>query len=245
MKTISIDLSGRIKISNTDTAPACFDFNTYYRGYYPACEFTAAGIVGSFFYAAGSDMTGVPHLFRSMDGTIWEEQNITPKYHFPDPKDYGNPKKILSAGESDTFYLITENGYLLTIPDCPECVRARKISDVCLTDGWIEKDMICVQDINNSVTDYPLYSAAQHRRSWAFAARHLGKDGILFDLRDTGNFAGDTVQYPKDFYLFFFCEKGYKADEAVRLARADGFYKAYSLGGVQDILTDLIKGGSS
>ena len=143
------------------------------------------------------------------------------------------------------------------MPDCPKCVKTRKLSDEKLLDGWLEQDTIYVRDINGRVINCPLILAAQYRSSWNFAVKYLEKGGVLLDLREKENSSGAAIpyavnfpedslecllkMYPKEQVLFFVCEKGYKADEAVRLSRERGFSKSYSLGGAEDVLSDLFQ----
>lgn len=257
MKKISINSINQIELSNSDLDSFIFDFNEYYHGYYPACDFTTAAITDSFFYAAGTDKEGMPHLFGSISGRVWEERNIATRFHLPDPKTYGNLKDILEDRKTNLLFLVSENGYLITLPDCPKCVRARKLSDERLLDGWIERDTIYVQDINGRVINCPLISVVQYRSSWDFAVKHLEKGGILLDLRKIENRSEAAIpyainfseeflecflkKYSKEQFLFFICERGYKADEAVRLSREQGFLRSYSLGSVQDVLPDLFQ----
>lgn len=252
-----INGENQIVIRGKGQKAGIFDFNSYYRGYYPFCKFTAVAERGRCIYAAGTDEGGNPHLFLSVDGAAWEERVIVSRFHLTKASAYGRIQNILPAPDSELVFLVTENGYLVILPDCPKCVRALQLSEIPIGEGWISGNKICLRDIHGKVIQYFRDVAMWYRCAWTYAAPHLGKDGVLLDLRGKESrqeipipgaipFEEDYLdifltEAPKESYLFFVCERGMKADDAVSLARARGYEKAYSLGGVGDILLDMDK----
>lgn len=55
---------------------------------------------------------------------------------------------------------------------------------------------------------------------------------------DPNELGGLLWRMPKARPLFFFCSRGYLADQAAREARDAGFSHAFSLGGIYDIVED-------
>lgn len=237
-----------------DVSKTVFDFNTYYKGCYPECHFTAVGICENLMYAAGTNDLGIPHLFSSADGKVWTQVNIASRLGITEESAYGDIVQILYDNCSHQSFLVTRNGYLVTLPDCPKCVRVRRVSDLPLKSGKIEDETIYLYNVNGNCLSYPLALSVQYRCSWTYAKPHIGKDGMLLDLRDLQDakerpingaviFPEELIdaflqKYYKNMHIFFVCEKGIKADDAVREARGRGFEKAYSLGGLGDILLD-------
>ena len=232
-----------------------FDFNDTMRDIILNAVFTAMAQRGRCIYVAGSDDKGLPHLFLSTDGSVWEERVITSRFGIISVEDYGRIVSILLSVENEPVYLIAENGYLITIPDCPKCVRARYVSDKRLMNGRLEDDYILVCDIEGNKSRYLINSAMGYRCAWDFAKPYLGNAGIVIDFRSENERKKlklpCSINMPEEFlekflnkcsksmYLFFICDHGYKADDAVNVARTNGFHNAYSLGGVGDVLLDF------
>lgn len=228
------------------------DLNQMYQGYYPFCRFTDAAVCAGMLYVAGTDNSGVPHMYTSQKADAWSPVPISPKKSLITDKDYGDIVKILFDEASAQLFLVTHNGYLVTLPDCPQCVRARHISDLPLVDGKIDGKKIVMTDTSGETVCYSLYVAVEYRCAWSFAKPHLGKDGIVLDLQNTEE---DTLpgavrisaeeadmllnHFPKETFLFFVCEFGRKADEAVRDARSMGFRNSYSLGSAYSVLQQI------
>ncbi|MGI6058196.1 MAG: rhodanese-like domain-containing protein [Blautia sp.] len=229
-----------------------FDFVRYYKGYFPSCKLTAAGLSEHQFYVAGTDMEGTPHLYSSELGSVWTPVNLDSHYSLTTAIQYGDIVKILWDQRENQLFLASANGYLVTVPDCPKCVRSRKISDIELSDAWIEGREICIQDTAGQCIRNSIGTIVQYRCSWSFAKPHIGVDGLLLDFRDAESVEKQRItdavvisydvldkfleKYPRDKYLFFVCEHGYLADEAAREARRKGIKKAYTLGGTYMIL---------
>lgn len=251
MRRIYISTNNNIFI-NCGEEEKEFDFVRNYQGYFPSCKFTAAGSSEHQFYVAGTDEEGIPHMYSSELGSVWTPVNLDSHYSLTKAEQYGDIVKILWSQRENQVFLASANGYLITVPDCPKCVRARKITDAGLSDAWIEGEEICLQNKAGECIRYSLELAAQYRCFWSFAKTHIGVDGILADLREAESIKKQPIvgaaaipynnldklleKYPRDKYLFFVCEHGYLADEAAREARRKGMKKAYTLGGVYMIL---------
>ncbi len=249
---VRLQKDGKLMVIRNNGA-CIFDFNQNYEGYYPSCRWTAAGR-GEILYLAGTDDNEVPHLFSSAGGETWTEQNIRTRIGLPDPMEYGDIIQILWEGKNRQLFLVTKNGYLVTLPDCSKCVRARHVSDRRLIDAKIEGEVIFLIGEGGEQIRIPVGSASQYRCSWSFAMPFLKEGGLLFDLRDAverqllpvpvairmeiGDLEGLLGGMTKGRPLFFFCGHGYLADQAVRDARQAGFVHAYSLGGIYGILED-------
>ena len=250
MKEFSVTEDNKLKLAEVPGSFRIIDFNALYHGYYPALTFTAAACARDMYYAAGMDEDGVPHLFMSLLGDVFTEVNITVKNGLIPPSAYGNILSILEDVKSGILFLTGENGYLVTLPDCPKCVRARKVSALPLTEGRLDDDMIVLRDISGHEIRRPVYSEAVYRCSFEFAAPHLKQGGIIVDLRaaeERRPVLPRSVSVPeerreefystcpKDTYIFFLCETGIRADEEAREARERGFINSYSLGSPDDI----------
>ncbi len=249
---LKLQSNGKLSIIR-DGEAAVFDFNEFYKGYYPSCRWTSSGR-GDLLFLAGTDGSGVPHLFSSAEGETWTEHNIRTRLGLPDPEAYGDIIKILYENENRQIFLATKNGYLVTLPDCPKCVRARRVSNLALADAALEDGHVLLRDTAGKEMRIPVGIASQYRCAWTFAKPFLRNGGLMLDLRegadrqalpipaaiplDIGELDGLLGRMPKMRPLFFFCSHGYLADQAVRDARAAGFERSYSLGSIMDMLED-------
>ncbi len=248
---LQLQYDGRLIILQNERERT-FDFNRTYEGYYPFCRWTAVGRWEALFLA-GTDRGGVPHLFSSAGGETWTEQNIRTRIGLPDPKEYGDIIRILFEEKEHQVFLVTRNGYLVTLPDCPKCVRARRVSDRPLADARMDGEYILLTDAYAEQIRIPSATVSQYRCAWSFAMPFLKEGGLLFDLRsreekelpvpaaisiDMGDLEGLLGRMPKGRPMFFFCSHGYLADQAVRDARDAGFSHSWSLGGIFDLLQE-------
>lgn len=252
---IKINENNQIVIQRECGEESIYDFNSYYKGYYPFCRFTAVNERNNHFYAAGMDEAGCPHLFSSAGGIVWDERVIEPRFRLTAVREYGKIQDILPDPHSELLFLVTENGYLVILPDCRKCVRALYLSDLPVVGGWIKGERICLRDIRGNVKECLKNTASWHRCSLSYAMPHLGKDGILLDLREYDerqefSIAGSVPieetdlehlleRLSAELYLFFVCGQGARADAAAALARELGHEHAFSLGGMGDILPDM------
>lgn len=249
MRTIRIGPDGVPRLG-TDGAETGFDFNQYYHGFFPACRWTSAGS-GKLLYLAGTDAKGLPHLFSSRSGEVWTEMNIRPRMSLLQPECYGDIVSILYDTQSRVVFLATRGGCLVTLPDCPQCVRARIVCFGPLASGRLEEDQLILTEADG--TEHMMFKdlETEYRCTWSFALPYLQSGGYAVDLRQAGDPlpAMARVQVlpsdgwdslPSDTPLFFFCESGVLADAAARRAREAGHALAYSLGGVDDIRENAV-----
>jgi rhodanese-related sulfurtransferase len=220
-----------------------------YKNYYPSCVFTALENYNGVFYLAALDQNARPHLFTSLLGGVWEQVGLIAE----DPlsgqtRAEGKILRILHDPKRRLVFLICANGQLVTLPDCPQCVRIRQVVDGEVEDGKIEGDGIRLSLAEGGTKTIPLEDAAQYRASLSFVKEKILPRGLLADLRSPEEFAADrlpqSVNIPmgrlsswlaprdKDAPLAFVCRTGVLADTAVLLARSLGFTRVYSLGGI-------------
>ena len=251
MNSISIENSRTLRISG-EHGEFQFDFDTY-RGYYPGCRLTACAAGCRQFYAAGTDSSGTAHLFSSADGTVWAEMNLQPRLGPLKVSDYGDILAVFCDDDAGQLFLVGRNGCLITVPDCPRCVRARRISELPLIRAEIDRPghRILLTDTAGKLLRLRTDTSAEYRCDRTYMEPHLGKDGVLLDLRDPDRIAADPYpgaipcpeellealyeKYPRGYWLFFVCERGFLSDQAVRDAREKGFRNSWSLGGIEDL----------
>ena len=121
---IALDKEGNLWKSNAEWQPIAFNEN--YQGYYPFCTFTAIAATDVDFVAAGMGEDGLPYVYRSVMGGVWESANMlagSPLNGFV--RASGKVNRIVYDGTSRQIFLLCANGELVTMPDCPRCVRVR------------------------------------------------------------------------------------------------------------------------
>lgn len=228
-----------------------YDFNGCYSGYYPSCKFTALGAGGGLFYAAGVDRSGAPHLFSSLSGSVWEERSLTAWNPFGGQKQAkGQIVSVLYMESARQILLVTDAGQVVTLPDCPKCVRIQEVGGrpICarLKGNQLE---ILMADGNCQKMYLDLF--LQYRVSWSYAAELIRTGGRVIDLRTPDEFISGTwrgsenVPYEtlanwlpgqeQDAVLLFLCRLGLLADNAAEYARRKGWKNAYSMGGLSAI----------
>ena len=241
------DDDGRLYIKSDDQWEL-FDFNSIYSGYYPPCRFTALAACGGFFHAAGTDDNGRPHLFSSMSGSAWEERPLATRDPMGDLITVnGNVIGIIGHEEQRQLFLVTDAGQLVTLPECPKCMRVHALG------GRPAGARLCGSDIIVDMEDgtrtlLSVNALTQYRVSWTYAAGLFAKGAVIADLREKDNFAlgniPNSVNVPfsalsdwltardKAEVILFLCRTGTLADEAADFARAGGWLNAYSMGGL-------------
>lgn len=228
-----------------------FDFNQEYRDYYPACTFTKIAYWEETFYLAGADNHGVPHLFCSLLGNVWEPRNICAQHPISGTVPAtGRIVQILYSERVLQVFLISDDGQLIVLPDCPKCVRIIEIKPGAIDGFWENEKLIVVfqQEIRQSIS---IEAAAQFRASMSYMNQRLCYGGILVDVRT--NSLCESSPIPNSIHvpleelhdwlmtlnrtteLYFVCHIGTQADVAVKHARDNGFLRAYSVGGLNAI----------
>ena len=228
-------------------------FNEIYQGYYPTCSFTALECFDQGFFAAGlSEEDGYPYVFGSLLGGVWDQLNLIGKSPISDyVRVTGKVNGILCDENTNQVFLLCDNGELVTLPDCPKCVRIKRVAEVGIKEGYINGEALQLMLENGEKLRVPLHEAVQFRISVSYATHQLTKTGgSLVDLRGEERQSverriegGISVlpldvpdwlnSVPKDAFIAFFCSYGINADDAVRYARSKGYSNAYSLGGIK------------
>ncbi|HHV10847.1 MAG TPA: hypothetical protein GXX75_11285 [Clostridiales bacterium] len=230
-------------------------FNEMYRGYYPPCSFTALECFDQGFIAAGlSEEDGYPCVFQSLLGGVWDQMSLvaaSPVSGFW--RASGRVNGILCDEATQQVFLLCGNGELVTLPDCPKCVRIKKVADVGILEGYIDGDALQLLLEKGERLRLPLREAVQFRISLDYARQQLAKGGILVDLRGVqgqqqageeleGSIALPPMELPdwlgsmaKESFIVFFCSYGINADEAAGYARSQGFVNAFSIGGIKKL----------
>lgn len=230
-------------------------FQSERESYFKEYRITAEEYLNGQFWIACVDKKSNSRLFCSETGHVWNPVNIDSRFSVVSSRDYGPIIRILQLEKNGDMCLVSQNGYLITVPDCAKCVRARKISDQKLTDACLEKGMIRVKDENENEICFYAEITAQYRCVMSFARPHINTDGIIVDLRRESDAEKNPVPgacklsgdgrdqleklirlYPKNRYLFFLCSSGSSADTAAREARQNGIRRAYSMGELELVL---------
>lgn len=211
-------------------------FNEMYQDYYQTCRFTAICATKQEFVAAGIGEDGLPYVFRSMMGGIWERVNLicgNPMLGYQRAE--GKIVEILYEVHTKQFFMLCENGELLTLPDCPKCAKINRVSEERIIGGYFSEDGSTIIIITDTGKEEALRwnEVSQIRGSSDFAEKKIKEGGILIDLR---NIDIDTIEdwlstQEKERCIFFLCNYGIQSDQAARFARRKGYHQAYSLGG--------------
>ncbi|MEE0199479.1 MAG: rhodanese-like domain-containing protein [Muricomes sp.] len=211
-------------------------FQETYQGYYPFCRFTHLIATDVDFVAAGLGEDGLPYVFRSIWGGVWDMVNLTGKDLLNGyVRVSGKVNEMLFDCRTKQIFLFCDNGELVTLPDCPKCIKIKRVAEEALIHGSIAQEVLCIQTASGSRVNVPLREAVQIRVSVSYAKQKVKEGGTIIDLRETElddlPDILDEGRLRKDLFLGFLCEYGVQADEAARYARRHGFAKAYSLGG--------------
>lgn len=211
-------------------------FNEVYEGYYPKCCFTAVGVTDMDFIAAGIDKDGIPYVYRSLMGGVWEAVNLLCGSRLTGYKRAsGKIVTILYDAKTKQLFMPCENGEMLTIPDCPKCAKINKVSDDEIMEAHFSEDnaenIILLTRTGKEIM-VALNQVLQIRVSKAFAMEKVREGGALLDLRKIEEEeAYDWLcTQPKDKFIVFICEYGVRSDRAAIYARNRGYDQAYSLG---------------
>lgn len=228
-----------------------FDFNRAYNGYYPACAFTKLCYFADQFYLAGVDGGGISRLFVSLMGSVWEERNIH-AYHplYGTQIAQGRIVEMLYDEAVHQVFLITDQGQLLVLPDCPKCVRIIPIKAGAVA-GRLEDGYIKIRYPDHTTWQTPVAASVQFRVSMSYMRERLHSGALLVDVRSEelhralpieGSLsipADDVADWlraqKRDREMYFVCMYGVQADRAAESARRMGFSRAFSVGGIKEL----------
>jgi rhodanese-related sulfurtransferase len=191
-------------------------------------------------------------------GGVWEPVNLIPvSADSENLRPTGKVLRILYDAVEKQVFLVCDNGELVTLPDCPRCVKVKRVTAKPVADGRIDSGSKEIVMLGCDGTEYrvPLKEAVQYRAAADYIKRHLVNGGYLVDVRDRYMSGDDPVEnsvsvpledlpewlenLPHNTVLAFFCKMGTRSDKAVEYARRKGFARAYSLGGLRDISDEL------
>ncbi len=229
-----------------------YDFNAAYAGYHPACVFTAVAYADSVLCIAGVDGEGSPRVFCSLLGDVWEERNLTMLHPGGAVRPTGRPLRILYDDVQAQVFVICDNGQLVTLPDCPKCVKITQACREVVADGRLDGRDIVLALADGGSVRVSVDVAAQPRVSAEFARQQIREDGAwLVDVRSHAAHGRDGLRdslcVPLDelgdwlctqdraHTVIFYCQGGVQADAAAAFAKRRGFGRAYSLDGI-DVL---------
>jgi hypothetical protein len=106
-----------------------FDFNQEYKGYYQPCYFTSILVTDQVIAVAGIKDNGLPVFMISNMGKVWSERVLT----YNDGQGMQNyltdsPNDIFYDTLYQQFYLVCDNGKLMTLPNCSHCNKLEDLS---------------------------------------------------------------------------------------------------------------------
>ncbi|MCD7884311.1 MAG: rhodanese-like domain-containing protein [Lachnospiraceae bacterium] len=238
--TIALDEQGSLWISTGSLAEKPkwrqILFNENYKGYYPSCDFTAICATGKDFVVAAMGEDGLPYVFRSMMGGVWESVNLMcGNLVMGYQRARGKILEILYETLTRQLFMLCENGELLVLPDCPKCARIRKVSEEKITGGYFsdDRDKIILMAETGKNMEVSWEEVSQLRISSDFAEQKRREGAVLADLREINmdNLEEWLSTQKKDRCILFLCDYGVRSDQAAKYARRKGYYQAYSLGG--------------
>lgn len=181
-------------------------FNENYAGYYPACMFTSITATDVDFVAAGNGEDGLPYVYRSLMGGVWESANLMAGSALNGfVRASGKINQMLYDHQTRQIFLLCDNGELVTMPDCPKCVRVRKVTDCALVacrvegegsaeeNGSVEEEgcvgmggcesRLVLTNLRGEEIVLNAYEMTQVRASFSYVGEQLKKGGWLVDLR--------------------------------------------------------------
>lgn len=236
------------------------EFNKIYEGYYEPLHFTALECFPEGFAATGVAEDGLPYVYRSLMGGVWEPVNLLSYQPIGANRVYGEIRKMLYDPKIRQVILLSGLGEVVLLPDCPKCVKIIQAADQAVIDGWLEGDQLVIQLADGNCKNVWLDSSKQLRISVSYAVEQLQEGGWLVNLCDRGSidktvFDGAFLEMSaqhlslamevveewltrksKEEHIVFYCDFGSKADEMAGYCRKQGFEKAYSLGGTKFLM---------
>lgn len=223
-------------------------FQQQYTGYYPECRFKHILATRKEFIAVAAGMDGRPYAYRSMTGNVWEPIILKGKSREGIYREaVSEIVAVLYHSKSNQVFFVCENGELITMPDCPECMKIQKASYEKLRDaGWQdgeEKYMILVSASGKEqVLDTS--QASQYQVTFSYAKEHQNQGywvwlGGKNNRLESEGCRGKQIRLDfdqlfdwmnmikKEEVIYFACENGTRSELAAYLARKKGFENTY------------------
>ena len=198
-------------------------FNENYAGYYPMCIFTAIAVTDVDFVAAGVAEDGQPYVYRSIMGGVWESANLMGGSKLGGfVRASGRVNQILYDSAGRQIFLLCANGELVTMPDCPKCVRVRKVTDCALTEGEVlvndnEELQLVLLNARGEKLILDAYEMTQVRASFSYVKEALKQGGYLVDLRRQREQKADSGDAGQEAVLF----DGIRKEQILRMEQDD------------------------
>ena len=151
-------------------------FNETYAGYYAPCHFTALAATKNDFVAAGLGPDGRPCAYRSLYGGVWDQVSLlggNPVSGWVQPR--GRINAIVYDRPTNQLFLLSSSGEVVTLPDCPKCVRIRQVCDQPIITGELCGDKLCLHLEDSSLLRVSMADALQLRISYSYARKCLAK----------------------------------------------------------------------
>lgn len=225
-------------------------FQKKYDGYYPKCKFKHILAAKGGFIAVAEGMHGQPYVYRSITGNVWEPIPLTGKN--PDGEYKKAESRIIAAlchEKNNQIFFVCENGELITLPDCPDCVKFQKISCERLSKArWKDekKEFIILTNVSGGERLLAIHQLSQFQITLSYAKQYcrsaywvwIGEDGnrLVSESCPEKNICLKFNQLPewlgtisRDTVICFACNNGTKSELAAYAARKKGYVNSYFL----------------
>jgi rhodanese-related sulfurtransferase len=252
-RSLALTASAELMIKSGDDGWRPVDFCKNYAGYYPEVRFQAIVCKAGIFYGAGTDGEGFPHLFASVMGSVWDETLSGATALRPAP---GQVVALLKEEEQNQLYMVLSSGQVITVPDCPRCIRILQLRAEAVKEAFLEAGDLVLVTKNDEILRLPCVAARQYGASVAYLHKVFAAEGgWLMDFRDSDHPLGARIEelirqlpamencryehmefqnylsalekVPKNKAVAFVCESGSRAAEAAIQVRKRGWRRAY------------------
>lgn len=196
--------------------------------------------------------TGDKKLLISSLGAIWKEAALR-DFADSDIELTGNEEFCVNDYEiyGDQIYAASNDGIVIIITPCDKCYKLKKLGDFDITKIELNGDEFVMKGAAGEEKQVPVTDLRQIEISAEKAIELANEGAYLIDVRteeeySEKNYEGsinipiDNIEnineYPKDATLIFYCEKGGRAEKAVKYAQEQGYANVYNLGSVDKLL---------
>lgn len=225
-------------------------FQKKYDGYYPKCKFKHILAAKSGFIAVGEGADGCAYAYRSIMGNVWEPIPLTGKNLDGEcKKAESGIVAALCHEKNSQIYFVCENGDLITLPDCPDCIKFQKISYEKVSKArWKDekKDYIVLINVSGKERLVDINQLSQFQITLSYAKQHFSSGYWVWIGDDTNrlkleNCSGKMISLQfdqlsqwlgtvgKDTSICFVCKNGTKSELAAYTARKKGYLNSYFL----------------
>ncbi len=224
-------------------------FNDRYAGEYPSCLFQDILYARDDFYAAATTADGGAAVYSSCTGENWAPVNLVEKHYWAESTPpQGGAVKMFFEPCMNQILLVCSGGDVVSIPDCPKCVKVMHVADRTVVDASYEDRRMTLTYEDGQKETVALQTADRIRVSMSYAIQACKEGGELIDIRPNdlrrqdGPVPCTAAIDPEDLddylqtkdphaRLTFMCTFGTVADQAAWHAYYAGFPNARSVGG--------------